>query len=96
MKLLAALLCGLTLAFSATAPALALAAGSDFQRELRQDTRIHDLRKDVDEHEKIITYLLFPVTVLVGILSLGGAIGVVFSFRDQRRISQLHELTVAW
>lgn len=95
MKLLAALLCGLTLAFSATAPALALAAGSDFQRELRQDTRIHDLRKDVDEHEKIITYLLFPVTVLVGILSLGGAIGVVFSIRDQRRVSQLHELNVA-
>jgi hypothetical protein len=64
-------------------------------REELQNTRIHDLRKDVDEHEKIITYLLFPVTVLVGILSLGGAIGIVFSIRDQRRVSQLHELSVA-
>lgn len=94
MKLLAALLCGLTLVFFAAVPALAFAE-SNFQREMRQNTRIHDLRKDVNEHEKIITYLLFPVTVLVGILSLGGAIGVVFSIRDQRRVSQLHELNVA-
>jgi tetratricopeptide (TPR) repeat protein len=95
-RLLAAALCGLVLACALVAsPAAALAARSEFQRELLQDTRIHDLRKDVDEHEKIIDYLLFPVTVLVGILSLGGAIGVVFSIRDQRRVSQLHELNVA-
>ena len=94
-RLFAAALCALVLACSLVAPAAALAAQSDFQRELLQDTRIHDLRKDVDEHEKIINYLLFPVTVLVGILSLGGAIGVVFSIRDQRRVSQLHELNVA-
>ncbi len=93
LRLLATLACGLTLACIALMPTLA--AGASFRRELRQDTRIHDLRKDVDEHEKIITYLLFPVTVLVGILSLGGAIGVVFSIRDQRRVSQLHELNVA-
>lgn len=92
LRLLAALACGLTLACFALAPALAAARSP---RELRQDTRIHDLRKDVDENEKIINYLLFPVTVLVGILSLGGAIGVVFSIRDQRRVSQLHELNVA-
>jgi len=95
-RLVAATLCGLVLACSLLAPpAVALAAQSNFHRELLQDTRIHDLRKDVDEHEKIINYLLFPVTVLVGILSLGGAIGVVFSIRDQRRVSQLHELNVA-
>lgn len=95
-RFIAATLCGLILACSlAASPAAALAARSDFQRELTQNIRIHDLRKDVKEHEKIIDYLLFPVTVLVGILSLGGAIGVVFSIRDQRRVSQLHELNVA-
>jgi tetratricopeptide (TPR) repeat protein len=95
-RLFAAILCGLVLACSLVAPpAAALAAQSSFHREQRQNTRIHDLRKDVNENEKIITFLLFPVTVLVGILSLGGAIGVVFSIRDQRRVSQLHELSVA-
>ncbi|HET9593701.1 MAG TPA: hypothetical protein VFP17_12380 [Solirubrobacterales bacterium] len=90
------MLCGLILVCSLAAPPVAaLAAQSNLQREQKQDTRIHDLRKDVDENEKIITFLLFPVTVLVGILSLGGAIGVVFSIRDQRRVSQLHELSVA-
>jgi len=36
-----------------------------------------------------------PLSLLIGILALGGSLGIVFSIRDQRRVSQLHELTIA-
>lgn len=87
------LVCVWALAGTYLSPA-ANAAQAEFKRELSQKLAIHDLRKDIDEQEKIINFLLFPVTVLVGILALGGSLGIVFSVRDQRRASQLHELTV--
>lgn len=37
---------------------------------------------------------MIPISVLISILAAGGILGVVYSVRDQRRTSQLHELTV--
>jgi tetratricopeptide (TPR) repeat protein len=48
----------------------------------------HDLRRDT-------TWVLAPIAILVGMLALGGGFGVLFSVRDERRTSQLHELSVA-
>jgi tetratricopeptide (TPR) repeat protein len=39
--------------------------------------------------------ILTPVALLVSILAAGGILGVVYSVRDQRRTSQIHELTVS-
>lgn len=39
--------------------------------------------------------MLWPIGILLAVLTLGGALSVVFSIREQRRISQLHELTVS-
>jgi tetratricopeptide (TPR) repeat protein len=65
------------------------------------DKRIRRLREDLEnlrtkQHDTSVklTVALAPVALLVAILALGGGLGVVFSIRDQRRISQLHELTV--
>jgi hypothetical protein len=54
-----------------------------------------ELTKRVDELETLEHVILAPVALLVGVLALGGGLGIVFSIRDQRRISQMHELTVA-
>jgi tetratricopeptide (TPR) repeat protein len=77
----------------ATSGAAAEAAESTVQR--KQSGEIKDLTKDLERNEKEIERILLPVSVLIGILALGGGLGVVFSIRDQRRVSQLHELTVA-
>lgn len=58
------------------------------------DLEVEDQKRRVDTLERAYEWLILPMTVLVGILALGGAIGVVFSIRDQRRVSQLHELAV--
>jgi tetratricopeptide (TPR) repeat protein len=60
----------------------------------RQSDEIQDLGEDLEKSEQTIERILLPVSVLIGILALGGGLGVVFSIRDQRRVSQLHELTV--
>lgn len=62
-------------------------------RRLRHDVR--DLQRGLDHASVKLNVALIPVALLVAILALGGGLGVVFSIRDQRRISQLHELTVA-
>jgi tetratricopeptide (TPR) repeat protein len=54
-----------------------------------------NLEHRVENLEKLVNLVFVPITVLIGVLSAGGVIGVVFSIRDQRRVSQLHELTVA-
>jgi tetratricopeptide (TPR) repeat protein len=78
------------------APAFAAAATTtEVGGHSAQATEIADLREDLQKNEKFIDRMLWPVTVLIGILALGGGLGVVFSIRDQRRVSQLHELTVA-
>ena len=60
-----------------------------------QDIEIQDLQNRVNDLEEIIQLVLGPIAILIGILSLGGALGVVFSLRDQRRLSQLHQLAVS-
>lgn len=60
-----------------------------------QSAEIVGLQDDLSKNEKWLDRVLLPVTVLLGILGLGGGLGVVFSIRDQRRTSQLHQLTVA-
>jgi tetratricopeptide (TPR) repeat protein len=57
-------------------------------------SRVHELASEVDRVQKTTNSVFLPITVLIGILAAGGALGIVFSFRDQRRTSQLHELTV--
>ena len=56
--------------------------------------RVAHLSEEVKETQTIEKYVLGPFAILVAILAAGGALGIVFSFRDQRRTSQLHELTV--
>ncbi|HUC07447.1 MAG TPA: hypothetical protein VMR96_05100 [Solirubrobacterales bacterium] len=64
-------------------------------KKLRQQGHeLNDVADEVDEVHTITTVVLAPIAVLVGILALGGSLGIVFSFRDQRRVSQLHELTM--
>jgi tetratricopeptide (TPR) repeat protein len=59
-----------------------------------QSQKIGELTEDLEDSEQNFDRILIPVTVLIGILALGGGLGIVFSIRDQRRVSQLHELTV--
>jgi hypothetical protein len=60
-----------------------------------QQNEIGNLQDRVNDLEEIVQLLLAPIAILIGILSLGGALGVVFSLRDQRRLSQLHQLAVS-
>jgi tetratricopeptide (TPR) repeat protein len=57
--------------------------------------RVEELSNKVHETHTIEVIVLGPLAILVAILAAGGILGVVFSVRDQGRISQLHELTVA-
>jgi hypothetical protein len=54
--------------------------------------KLNDTRKSNDQIDSLI---LTPVAILVSILAAGGALGIVFSVRDQRRFSQLHGLAVS-
>jgi tetratricopeptide (TPR) repeat protein len=75
---------------AATAPA-ARASQKEAQEALKQANRA---TKKVEKTETIEIYVLGPVAILVAILAAGGVLGIVYSFRDQRRTSQLHELAV--
>jgi len=55
---------------------------------------VHELAFELKQVQKTTNSVFTPITVLIGILGAGGALGIVFSFRDQRRTSQIHELTV--
>jgi tetratricopeptide (TPR) repeat protein len=55
---------------------------------------IGHLDKEIERLDKENEHILLPVTILVSVLAAGGLIGIVFSIRDQRRVSQLQELTV--
>lgn len=95
-RFVAAAACALAVLATCPIPAVAGEAGRGAAAvQHHQNVQIHDLRKDLRESEKRINFALIPVAVLVGILALGGGVGVVFSIRDQRRVSQLHELSVA-
>jgi hypothetical protein len=54
-----------------------------------------DLALRVKELEDERTWIIAPMAALIAVLTIGGALSVVFSLRDQRRVSQLHELTIA-
>ncbi len=58
------------------------------------EKKTEGLSSKLNETRNIETFLLAPVAILVAILAAGGVLGVVYSVRDQRRVSQLHELTV--
>jgi tetratricopeptide (TPR) repeat protein len=73
-------------------PALATADSNSQIASLSQ--RVRELEFKLDETRKTEDRLFTPFAILVSILVAGGALGIVFSFRDQRRMSQLHELTV--
>lgn len=70
------------LAFPVTA-----AAATDQQQ-------IVDLRTEVHDLHDFVQFMFLPMGVLLAVLTIGGALSVVFSIRDQRRVSQLHELAV--
>lgn len=73
----------------------AAAATTENPVQWKQSREIEELTGNLEKSEREIERILLPVSVLIGILALGGGLGVVFSIRDQRRVSQLHELTVA-
>jgi tetratricopeptide (TPR) repeat protein len=89
------LVLALALLCLAGAPAGAVAASNESSVQRRQSGEIEDLAHDLEKSETQIERILLPVSILIGILALGGGLGIVFSIRDQRRVSQLHELTVA-
>lgn len=64
-----------------------LASRLEDTRESLKDTRESNRAND--------TMILTPMAILIGILAAGGALGIVFSVRDQRRTSQLHALSVS-
>ena|GEM_PF-3272748 len=90
------------LALIPTSPALAAtqtASGATSTAALEGDqekaaAKVELLSEEVKGSREIINLMLIPITVLVSILAAGGILGVVYSVRDQRRTSQLHELTV--
>jgi TolA-binding protein len=59
------------------------------------DPRVDSLQRRIQEINSQMSWVFPLMTVLIAVLALGGTIGVVFSIRDQRRVSQLHELSVA-
>jgi TolA-binding protein/uncharacterized protein YdbL (DUF1318 family) len=78
---------------SARAPAgSALTAQS--LRDKEQDGTIQNISDRVGDLHDTVELVLVPISLLVGILALGGVLGVVFSIRDQARAGQLHELAV--
>ncbi len=75
-------------------PASAVAASSGSAQIDALSQHVNELAFQLNETRKTEDRVLTPFTILISILVAGGALGIVFSFRDQRRMSQLHELTV--
>lgn len=80
---------------SSTGPASSKEVAEQGKEIEGEQASIHKLTKEVEKNNTISSVILAPIAVLVGILALGGSLGIVFSVRDQRRVSQLHELTVS-
>ena len=59
------------------------------------EKQVEKIRDEGHETRTLEEVILTPVALLVSILAAGGILGVVYSVRDQRRSSQLHELTVS-
>jgi len=56
---------------------------------------LKDVQQQNDNMESYFELLMVPVTILVGLLAAGGALGLVTSFRAERRQGELHRLGVA-
>jgi hypothetical protein len=70
------------------------AAPSQSPEATNSTAEVRELSHEVHEIRTLEHWVFAPIALLVGILALGGGLGIVFSIRDQRRVSQLHELTV--
>jgi tetratricopeptide (TPR) repeat protein len=96
----AAVICGLVASSFVQAdpvsaqPSVGAAAQSSVSEVTKLTDQVDDLSHELRETRTIMRWMLGPITILVAVLALGGVLGVVFSVRDQRRVSQLHELTV--
>jgi hypothetical protein len=90
-----AVLAGFVLGCNAAAPTRSMAATEGSAgSELASKTEVRQLSTELTETQTLEKYVLAPIAILVAILAAGGVLGVVYSVRDQRRVSQLHELTV--
>lgn len=56
---------------------------------------LEEVQRQNDDLQSFFGLLLVPVTILVGLLASGGALGLVTSFRSERRQSEVHRLAVA-
>jgi hypothetical protein len=74
----------------------AAAPAADISQEVTDlSEELDEVASNADTTRTIENVILTPVALLVSILAAGGILGVVYSVRDQRRSSQLHELTVS-
>jgi hypothetical protein len=71
------------------------AAAEENEQQADLSKQVEEIRNEGHETRSIEEVILTPVALLVSILAAGGILGVVYSVRDQRRSSQLHELTVS-
>lgn len=62
-------------------------AATQAQEVTRLSQHVHELAFELNQVQKTTNSVFLPITVLIGILAAGGALGIVFSFRDQRRTS---------
>jgi tetratricopeptide (TPR) repeat protein len=89
----------LSLAILSPFAAAALAASEDSKptsaRIAKLSDEVGDLSSELDSAKDSFDTILIPISILVTILAAGGILGVVYSVRDQRRTSQLHELSVS-
>lgn len=49
------------------------------------------VRAELDSLRQLLNLAIIPISFIIGI---GGVVSVIFSVRDQRRVSQLHELAI--
>jgi tetratricopeptide (TPR) repeat protein len=92
-----------SLAFAAPIPAYGSSAApvsssveeSELKTNDGQANALKELKRDTEDLKERTTWILYPISILLAVLTLGGGLSVVFSIRDQSRIRQLHELTVS-
>jgi hypothetical protein len=94
-KILAWLVVGAALMapLAISAPTLAAEGPSTPQVEALR-AKVEANERNVDTVRSDVQLMLWPVGILLAVLTLGGLLSVVFSIRDQRRVTQLHELAV--
>jgi hypothetical protein len=66
----------------------------ELETEPGQANAIKELKQNDEQLKERTTWVIYPIGVLLAVLTLGGGLSVVFSIREQRRATQLHELSV--